>query len=100
MKIFCIPRLPRAMPYWDGATYGTIFRCLMGGQIIDGPDLGKLRLSLSEILGVSNVTLCGSGSLSLEFALRASGVGERDEVVIPAFCCSAVALPILAVGAT
>jgi dTDP-4-amino-4,6-dideoxygalactose transaminase len=37
--------------------------------------------------------------LALEIALRAGGVREGDEVVIPTFCCTSVVPPILAVGA-
>jgi dTDP-4-amino-4,6-dideoxygalactose transaminase len=35
----------------------------------------------------------------LELALRSCGVGPGDEVIIPAFCCSAVVPPIQALGA-
>jgi perosamine synthetase len=52
-----------------------------------------------ERFGVEDALLCGSGSLALEIALRACGVREGDEVLIPTFCCSSVMLPILAVGA-
>src|SRR5262245_65883346 len=50
-------------------------------------------------LGVEHAIICGSGSLALEIALRACGVGEGDEVIIPTFCCTSVVPPILAVGA-
>ena len=43
--------------------------------------------------------LCGSGSLALEIALRACGVREGDEVIVPTFCCTSVIPPIVAVGA-
>ena len=43
--------------------------------------------------------LCGSGSLALEIALRACGVREGDEVIVPTFCCTSVVPPIVAVGA-
>jgi len=51
------------------------------------------------MLGVADTMLCGSGSLALEFALRACDVRGGDEVVLPTFCCSAVVRPIVAVGA-
>src|SRR5262245_62628085 len=50
-------------------------------------------------LGVEHAIICGSGSLALEIAVRACGVGEGDEVIIPTFCCTSVVPPILAVGA-
>ena len=93
------PRVPLALPYWDGATYLAIFERLRRGEIVDGHELDKLRASLRETLGVAAVVLCGSGSLALEIALGALGVHRGDEVIIPAFCCSAVIPPLLAVGA-
>ncbi len=52
-----------------------------------------------ETLGVVDALLTGSGSLAMELALRVLGVGNGDEVIIPAFCCTAIVPPILSVGA-
>jgi dTDP-4-amino-4,6-dideoxygalactose transaminase len=96
---FRFPHVPRAVPYWNSKTYRSIVHCLAEGLITAGPDLGKLERSLSKTFGVSAAMLCGSGSLALEIALRASGVGDGDDVLIPAFSCSALVSPITAVGA-
>ena len=93
------PLVPLAAPYWDGATYRSVVHSFVTGNVIAGPELGKLKSSLIEMLGVADVFLCGSGSLALELVLRACGVGRHDEVVIPTFCCTAVVAPILAAGA-
>jgi perosamine synthetase len=93
------PRVPLAVPYWNAATYRSILRCFLSGRIIDGPDFGKLRSQLIETLSVADAVLCGSGSLALELALRACGVREGDEVVLPTFCCTALVAPVLSVGA-
>ncbi len=87
------------MPYWTGETYRAILRSLLTAAIVDGPDLQRLVSLVGETVGVENIFLCGSGSLALEIALRACGVGRGDKVVIPTFCCTAVVPPILAVGA-
>jgi len=94
-----LPSVPLAVPYWNGETYRSIVRCFVTGNVVDGPELGKLKSALIEMLGAADVFLCGSGSLALELALRACGVGRRDEVVIPTFCCTAVVSPIVAAGA-
>ncbi|HXV81587.1 MAG TPA: DegT/DnrJ/EryC1/StrS family aminotransferase, partial [Candidatus Binatia bacterium] len=86
------------MPYWNGATYRAILRSFSSGSIIEGPDLGALSCAVTERLRVEDAVLCGSGSLALEIALRACGVGKGDEVVIPTFCCSSIVPPLLAVG--
>jgi perosamine synthetase len=94
-----LPQVPLAVPYWNGETYRAILRSLLSGAVVEGPDLERLRSSVLEALGVEGAVLCGSGSLALEIALRACGVGPGDEVIIPTFCCTAVLPPILAVGA-
>ena len=92
-------RVPLSVPYWNGATYRSILRCLFSGGVVDGPDLETLGSLVIDRIGVSDAVLCGSGKLALEIALRACNVGKGDEVVIPTFCCTSVMLPILAVGA-
>jgi dTDP-4-amino-4,6-dideoxygalactose transaminase len=92
-------RVPLAVPYWNEATYRGILRSFLSGSIVEGADLGALRYAAMERLGAHDAIICGSGSLALEIALRACGVGEGDEVVVPTFCCTSVVPPILAVGA-
>lgn len=96
---FRFPLVPLAMPYWSTATYRNITDCLLKGQIVDGAAIGALQAALRKTLNVPGVVLCASGSLALELALRACGVGRGDDVLVPAFCCTAVVLPILALGA-
>ena len=93
------PQVPLAVPYWNGETYRAILRSLFSGTVVEGPDVQRLQSSVMATLGVENADLCGSGSLALEIALRACGVGRGDEVIIPTFCCTAVVAPVLAVGA-
>src|SRR5438309_11792940 len=92
------PRVPLAVPYWSNATYREIFHAIRSGGIIDGAAGQKLLSLISDTLKVENVFLCASGSFALELALRACGVQNGDEVIIPTFCCSAIVPPILAAG--
>jgi dTDP-4-amino-4,6-dideoxygalactose transaminase len=92
-------RVPLAVPYWNAATYRGILRSFLSGNVIAGPDRTKLRSAVIERLGVEDAIVCGSGSLALEIALRACGVQDGDEVVIPTFCCTSIVLPILTIGA-
>ncbi|MGE5216003.1 MAG: DegT/DnrJ/EryC1/StrS family aminotransferase [Chloroflexota bacterium] len=91
------PRVPLAVPYWSGATYREIIRAIVTGGIIDGAASKKLCSLICDTLEVKNVLLSGSGTLALELALRVCGVEPGDEVILPAFCCSAIVPPILAV---
>jgi dTDP-4-amino-4,6-dideoxygalactose transaminase len=92
-------RVPLCVPFWSRATYRAILRSLLTGSVTDGPDLAKLKTSVSERLGIKDTVLCGSGKLALEVALRACHVGAGDQVVIPTICCTSVLLPIFALGA-
>lgn len=94
------PRVPLAVPFWNGQTYRSVLRCLFTGRVIEGPLIDLLRSQIAATLGVGDALLCGSGSLALEVALRACEVRAGDEVVLPTFCCTAVVPPILALGAT
>jgi len=87
------------VPYWNGATRRAILRALATGGVVEGLELDQLKSSLNEMFRVAGVIVCGSGSLALEIALRACGVGPGDEVVVPTFCCTAVMPPVIAVGA-
>jgi len=98
-RLLTLPRVPLAVPYWNGATYRAILRALSTGVVGEGLDISRLRTSVIDTVGVADALPCGSGSFALEIALRACGVGPGDEVVLPTFCCTAVVPPILAVGA-
>ena len=94
-----IYHVPLAVPYWNEAIYREILRSFLSGNVIEGPDRTRLRSAVIERLGAEDAIVCGSGSLALEIALRACGVHEGDEVVIPTFCCTSIVPPILAIGA-
>ncbi|HXG50673.1 MAG TPA: DegT/DnrJ/EryC1/StrS family aminotransferase [candidate division Zixibacteria bacterium] len=92
-------RVALATPYWNGATYRRALGAMISGAVGGGRSLARLASLVRERWGAQDAVLCGSGSLALELALRACGVGEGDEVIVPAFCCTAVLRPIRAAGA-
>jgi dTDP-4-amino-4,6-dideoxygalactose transaminase len=92
--------VPLAMPYWQRSTYRSMGHSLGTGRIVMGAEGEKLRKLLLHEMSADQALLCSSGSLALELALRGCEVDPGDEVVLPTFCCAAVVLPVLAVGAT
>jgi perosamine synthetase len=50
-------------------------------------------------MGVPVALPCGDGRSAIELALRALDVQAGDDVIVPAFCCTSIVPPILAVGA-
>ena len=57
------------------------------------------KLRLAEHLGVPHVLACASGTLSVETALRAVGVGPGDEVILGAYDYESNILSVHAIGA-
>jgi dTDP-4-amino-4,6-dideoxygalactose transaminase len=50
-----------------------------------GPNVPRLEELLAEVHGVTHVATCGSGTLAVEVALRAVGIGPGDEVILAAY---------------
>ena len=54
------------------------------GRYINGPEVYELEASLGEVLGGTKPLDCvavASGTMALEVALRAIGIGSGDEVI-------------------
>jgi dTDP-4-amino-4,6-dideoxygalactose transaminase len=68
---------------------------LEAGAYILGPEVETFERELAEYLRVRHVVGVANGTDALTIALRAMGVGEGDEVVVPAFTfyASAEAIP-------
>src|SRR5688572_22035550 len=49
-----------------------------------GPNGPVLEAELAEHFGVNHAPTCASGTLAVEIALRAVGVGANDEVILSA----------------
>lgn len=54
------------------------------GQYL-GPHVPRLEQRLAEMYCVPHVTTCASGTLAVEVALRALGLGAGDEVILAAY---------------
>lgn len=81
------------------ACAGAMADCVRDGTCLYGPEGERLARSLAVFLGVAHVIPCASGTAALTVALLALGVGQGDEVVIPANSFAATENAVLAVGA-
>ncbi|MBI5770158.1 MAG: DegT/DnrJ/EryC1/StrS family aminotransferase [Verrucomicrobia bacterium] len=79
---------------------GRMRRVLDHGQFIMGPEITELEAALARYVGVKHAITVASGTVSLEIALRALGVGPGDEVVTVPFTWISSAEVIGLVGAT
>ena len=72
------------------------------GRYIDGPEVDELEATLGEFLGRTKPLDCvavASGTMALEVALRALGIGSGDEVITTPFTWISTAETIALVGA-
>jgi UDP-2-acetamido-2-deoxy-ribo-hexuluronate aminotransferase len=70
------------------------------GRYINGPEVYELEATLSEFLGGAHCVAVASGTMALEVALRALGIGPDDEVITTPFTWISTAETIALVGAT
>jgi len=81
-----------------------IAKVLDHGQYINGPEVEELEMNLGTFLGATdqpvNCTAVSSGTMALEIALRALGIGPGDEVITTPFTWISTAETIALVGAT
>jgi dTDP-4-amino-4,6-dideoxygalactose transaminase len=91
------PRWPPADPEVVAALEAAARDGLWGQY--HGPHVGGLEEELAAYFGVPHVLTCASGTLAVEAALRAVGVGPGDEVVLASYEYESNFLTILAIGA-
>lgn len=73
---------------------------LRSGWITTGPVTKEFERELSDYLGTPRVACLNSQTIGAEFILRLLGVGEGDEVILPAYTYTATCSVVYHVGAT
>ena len=73
---------------------------LQSTQFIMGPNVQQFEAEAADYLGSKHAISCNSGTDALHLALRAYGIGEKDEVITTAYTYAATAEAICYVGAT
>jgi dTDP-4-amino-4,6-dideoxygalactose transaminase len=73
--------------------------CLRSGWITTGPRTKKLEKVLKEYVGANGLVCLNSATASEELSLRILGIGEGDEVIVPAYTYTSSAAAAIHVGA-
>lgn len=89
------PRWPR----WDGCEERSLLEVLTGGRWQAGPQVEAFEAEFAAYQGATHAICVTNGTSSLEMALRATGVGPGDEVIVPSYTFAASALSVMTVGA-
>lgn len=72
---------------------------MRSGWITTGPRTKRLENNLKEYCSAAGLVCLSSATAALELNLRMLGIGEGDEVIVPAYTYTASASPIAHVGA-
>ena len=97
MKRFNIPFSP---PDMTEAEVKEVAEAILSGWITTGPRTKELERQIATYIGVNKAVCLNSQTACAEMALRLLGIGEGDEVIVPAYTYTASASIVCHVGAT
>lgn len=97
MKRFNIPFSP---PDMTEAEVQEVAEAILSGWITTGPRTKELERQIAEYIGVNKAVCLNSQTACAEMTLRLLGIGEGDEVIVPAYTYTASASIVCHVGAT
>ena len=97
MKLRNVPFSP---PDMTEAEANEVRDAILSGWITTGPRTKKLEKEVAEFVGSDKAVCLNSQTACAEMALRLLGVGEGDEVIVPAYTYTASASIVEHVGAT
>jgi len=92
--------LPFTRPSIDAESIAAVGEVFRSGQLASGPKVLAFEAALADYLGRDrHVRVMTSATAGLEMALEIAGVGEGDEVIVPAMSFAASANVVARVGA-
>lgn len=97
MKRFNIPFSP---PDMTEAEVAEVREAILSGWITTGPRTKELERRIAAYVGTERAVCLNSQTACAEMALRLLGIGEGDEVIVPAYTYTASASVVYHVGAT
>lgn len=77
-----------------------VIAALKSGWITTGPKTKELEKQISDYCGSDKTVCLSAATTALEMTLRLLGIGEGDEVIVPAYTYTATCSVICHVGAT
>src|SRR5690554_254043 len=92
--------IPFSPPRIDQAIVDEVTDTLLSGWITTGPKTKKFEKEITAYNGAKLTTCFNSATAGIELILRWFGVGEGDEVILPAYTYCATANVVMHCGAT
>jgi dTDP-4-amino-4,6-dideoxygalactose transaminase len=91
--------IPHSRPSLGQEEIRAVTDVLRSGQITEGSSISQFERGMAAYLGLQGGVAVHSGTVAIELALRALGVGPGDNVILPSYVCSAPWLAVQRVGA-
>ncbi|MFM1932003.1 MAG: hypothetical protein RL226_1306 [Bacteroidota bacterium] len=92
-------RIPFSPPRVDEVTIAAVTEVLRSGWITSGPKVRALESGLETYIGQGAVIALNSWTNACELVLRWFGIGDGDEVILPAYTYAATANIVVHTGA-
>lgn len=92
-------KIPLSYPSIDQKDIERVRSVLESGQLVQGRYVQSLENAISSLIGVKHAVAVSNGTATLHLALLSLGIGQGDEVVVPAFSFIATANVVELVGA-
>lgn len=92
--------IPFSPPDMSESEAREVYETILSGWITTGPKTMKFENEISEFCGTSRSVCLNSATAALELTLKVLGIGEGDEVIVPAYTYTASCSVICHVGAT
>jgi len=91
--------IPVNRPWFHGNEEKYLTECIKSGWISsEGPFIREFEEKFSDKVGRDHGIAVSSGSAALDLAIAALGIGEGDEVIMPAFTIISPALSVIRAG--
>jgi perosamine synthetase len=92
--------IPIAKPWILESDIDAVSAVLRTGMLVQGQEVDKLEKAVADYLDVKQVIAVSNGTATMHIMLKVLGIGEGDEVIVPAFSYVATANVVELVGAT
>ena len=93
-------KVPFSPPDISEKEIDNVVEILQSGWITTGKPVKDFEDRIAKFLGTNKAVALNSATAALEGALRILGIGEGDEVIVPAYTYTATASPAVHTGAT
>ncbi|MCX7795436.1 MAG: DegT/DnrJ/EryC1/StrS family aminotransferase [bacterium] len=82
-------KVPMSAPDLDDSDIQAVLEVLKSGRLALGPKMREFEELMAEYIGVKYAVAVSSGTAGLHILVRALGIKEGDEVLVPSFTFSA-----------